>query len=160
MASASTALRIEAHACHSCQPNCRFSDAEHGGQIVLTPNGVQAYLDPALAAQGVIFTDLRTAEEKHPQMLERILGKVVQPDEGKFAALAGALAQNGVFVYVPRGVQVDQPLHSILWGPGINLAYISHLLILLDEGASLTYVHEAASHTEAQGQALHAGLEH
>jgi Fe-S cluster assembly protein SufD len=130
----------------------------HGGQIVLGPNGTRTELDPKLAAQGVIFSDLRTAEREHPEVLAGILGQVVRTDEGKFAALAGALAQQGVLVYVPRGVRLEQPLHSVLWGPGMDLAYFSHILVWVDEGAELTYVHEAASHTEAEGQALHAGI--
>lgn len=131
----------------------------HGGQIVLTPQGANVHqLDPELAARGVIFTDLQTAERHHPEILEKILGKIVRPDEGKFAALAAAMANSGVLVYVPRGVEVKQPLHSVLWGPGVNLAYFSHILILLEEGASLTYVHESASHTEMDGQSLHAGI--
>lgn len=130
----------------------------HGGQMVLTAEGVRLELDESLAAQGVIFTDLRTAERQHPDLLGNILGHIVRPEEGKFAALAGALAQNGVFIYVPPGVQVEKPLHSVLWGPGVNLAYIDHILVWVDRGASLTYVHESASHTEADGQSFHAGL--
>ncbi len=135
-----------------------IADEAYGGQVLLLPGGVQASLDPQLAAKGVIFTDLATAERQHPGALERVLSQVVRPDEGKFAALAGALAQTGVLLYVPRGVQVEQPLQSILWGPGAGLAYISHLLVWVDDGASLTYVHEAASPTEVDGQTLHAGL--
>ena len=131
----------------------------HGGQLVLLPGGqAKVDLDPALAAKGVVFMDLAAAEREQPELLERILGQVVRPDEGKFAAMAAALAQNGALVYVPRGVQVDDPLHSILWGSGIHQAYFSHLLVYLEEGASLTYVHEAASPTEAAGQSLHAGI--
>lgn len=131
---------------------------QHGGQIELLPSGNRIYLDPSLAAQGVIFTDLLTAEAQYPELLMERLGKVVRPDEGKFAALAASLARQGVFVYVPRNVQVEQPLHSILWGPGDDLAYFSHVLVWLEEGASLTYVHEAASGTEKEGHSLHAGI--
>jgi Fe-S cluster assembly protein SufD len=63
-----------------------------------------------------------------------------------------------VLVYVPENVQLESPLHSILWGPGSGLAYFSHILVWLEAGASLTYVHEAASPTEASGQTLHAGI--
>ena len=132
--------------------------SEHGGQIVLTPGGVQAQLAPELREQGVIFTDLKTAFEEYPDQVERILGKVVRAEEGKFAALAAALAQQGIFIYVPRGVQLEQPLHSVLWGSGGHSAHISHLLVYVDRGASLTYVHESASPEEAQEQSLHAGL--
>ena len=131
---------------------------QHGGQILLTPGHSHVQLSEEMQAKGVIFTDLASAERAHPQLLERMLGKIVRPDEGKFAALASALAQTGVLVYVPRGVQLETPLHSVLWGPGASLAYLSHILVWLEEGSSLTYVHEAASPTEARGQALHAGL--
>ncbi|MDD2695720.1 MAG: Fe-S cluster assembly protein SufD [Anaerolineales bacterium] len=130
----------------------------HGGQIVLLPGGKsEIRLDAELSRQGVVFTDLRTAEKQHAGILANILGQVVKPDEGKFAALAAAMSQDGVLVYVPRFVEVKDPLHSILWGPGSGLAYFSHLVVWLDEGASATYVHESASPSEANGQALHAG---
>jgi Fe-S cluster assembly protein SufD len=129
----------------------------HGGQVVLMPGGVKVTLDPALSAKGVIFTDLHTAEREHPEIVERILGKTIRPSAGKFAALAGAFAQNGVVLYIPRGVTLDQPLHSLLWGPGVGLAHVSHILVWLEEGASATYVQEYASPDE-DGQALHAGM--
>jgi Fe-S cluster assembly protein SufD len=130
---------------------------QHGGQIVLMPGGAKLDLDSALAAQGVIFTDLKTAGERHPEVVARILGQTVNVEEGKFASLAGAFAQNGVLLYVPRGLKLEQPLHSILWGPGSGLAHISHLLVLVDEGASVSYVHESSSPTES-ADALHAGI--
>jgi Fe-S cluster assembly protein SufD len=130
---------------------------QHGGQIVLKPNGVEIDLDESISKQGVIFTDLKTAQEKYPELVTRILGEVVKPEEGKFAALAGALALNGILLYVPKNVQVEQPLHSILWGPGA-FAHISHLLVLVDQGASVTYVHESASPTETGANTLHAGI--
>ena len=132
---------------------------QHGGQIILTPGGAQVDLDEEIAAQGVIFTDLKTAEQKHPELLARMIGKTVNAEEGKFASLAAAFASNGVVLYVPKGVHLEQPLHSVLWGPGANLAHISHLLVLVDEDASVTYVHESASPDVGEDvNAMHAGL--
>jgi len=130
---------------------------QHGGQIVLVPGGVKVELDEKLAQKGVIFTDLKTAEEKHPDLLAKMMGKTVNVEEGKFAALAGAFAQNGVVLYVPKGVTVDEPLHSVLWGPGADYAHVSHILVLVDEGASVTYVHESASPDETGSNSMHAG---
>jgi Fe-S cluster assembly protein SufD len=129
---------------------------QHGGQILLMPGGVEVDLDESISKQGVIFTDLKTAQEEHPEIVAKILGDVVKPEEGKFAALAGALSQNGILLYVPRGVQVVQPLHSIFWGPG-PFAHISHILVLVEDGASVTYVHEAASPDE-DVDTMHAGI--
>ena len=131
---------------------------QHGGQIILTPAGAKVELDENLLQKGVIFTDLKTAEQKHPDLLAKLMGKTVNAEEGKFAALAGAFAQNGVVLYVPKGVTVDAPLHSVLWGPGANLAHVSHILVLVDEGASVTYVHESGSPDDMASNSMHAGL--
>jgi Fe-S cluster assembly protein SufD len=128
-----------------------------GGQVIILPGGETLVLNQDLINQGVIFTSLRSAEHEYPELLGKLVGQTVQPEEGKFAALAGALGQNGVVLYVPKGVQVDQPLNSLFWGPGVNIAHISHILVFLDEGASATYIHEAASPDES-GPALHAGI--
>lgn len=134
-----------------------LADGEHGGEIVLLPGGAQVQLDEELKKSGVIFTDYQTALREHSALVAKILGKAVRTSDGKFAALAGALAHTGVFLYVPRNVHLSTPLHSLLWGPGIGLAHISHILVYLEEGASATYVHEFASPTEME-QSLHAGI--
>ena len=131
---------------------------QHGGQIILTPGGAKIDLDEKLAQRGVVFTDLKTAEQKHPELLAKIIGKTVNVEEGKFSALAGAFAQNGVLLYVPKGAVVGAPLHSVLWGPGANLAHASHILVLVDEGASVTYVHESASPDDMASNSMHAGI--
>ena len=131
---------------------------QHGGQIVITPGAVKIDLDEKLAMKGVIFTDLKTAEQKHPELLAKMIGKTVNVEEGKFSALAGAFAQNGVVLYVPKGVVVEEPLHSVLWGPGTDLAHVSHILVLVDEGASVTYVHESASPELKGANSMHAGI--
>jgi Fe-S cluster assembly protein SufD len=131
---------------------------QHGGQIVLLPGGMQKDLNPEISKMGVIFTDLETAAQEFPKELGKALGQIVKPDEGKFAALASSLSRNGVFVYVPKGVQVEQPLHSVLWAAGEGMAHFSHLLIWLEDSASLTYVHEAASPQGVDGQTLHGGV--
>jgi Fe-S cluster assembly protein SufD len=135
-----------------------LTDDHLGGQITLLPGSMEKSLDNKLVEQGVIFTDLATASQKYPDQVSHALGRVVKPSEGKFAALAGALTENGIFVYVPRGVHVERPLHSILWGAGQAMAYFSHLIIWVEDDASLTYVHEAASPNGVDGQMLHNGI--
>jgi len=130
---------------------------EHGGQVVLLPGGEKLYLSPELYKQGVVFTSLITAERENPELVAKMVGQTVKPEEGKFAALAGALGQNGVVLYIPKGLHVEQPLNSLLWGPGVNIAHLSHILIWVDEGASVTYIHEAASPDE-KGPAMHCGI--
>ena len=129
---------------------------QHGGQITLLAGGAEVSLAPEIVAKGVVFTDFKTAEKEHPELLAKLIGNVVFAEDGKFAALVAALSQNGILLYVPRGVQLEEPLHSILWGAGEKLAHLSHLVIFIDEGASATYVHEAASPED--GASMHAGI--
>lgn len=133
-----------------------------GGQILLLPGCREVHLSPEFSQKGVVFTDLQTASRVYPDQLSKALGQIVEPNDGKFAALAGAMAENGVFVYIPKGVQVNQPLQSLMWAPGSGLAHFSHLVIWLEEGASLTYVHENASpdvvSSNGTGQSLHGGI--
>jgi Fe-S cluster assembly protein SufD len=135
-----------------------LTDESHGGQVVELAGGTEVHLNQELADQGLVFTDLHTARDKYPHLLEKVMGKVVKPQEGKFAALAGSFAQNGVLLYVPRGLQVEQPLHSLMWAPGKGLAHLSHVLVYLEEGSSATYVHEAASPVDTEGEIMHAGV--
>lgn len=128
------------------------------GQIVMLPGGTRSQLNEELKAKGVIFTDLQTAEREHADILAQVLGQTVRANEGKFAALTAAMASNGVLLYVPQGLQVELPFHSVLWGPGVGLAHFSHILVWIEDGASVTYVHEAASPTETDGQTMHAGI--
>jgi Fe-S cluster assembly protein SufD len=131
----------------------------HGALLALVP-GKESVREGGrdLARRNVIFCDWATAVRDHPHILERWLGQAVAEDEGYFAALAAALATDGVVVYVPAGVRVSQPLHSVLWAPGSARAFFTRVLVVVEDGASVTFVHEAASPTEAVGHALHAGI--
>jgi Fe-S cluster assembly protein SufD len=129
---------------------------QQGGQLVTVGGAVKAReLDARLKRQKVIFTDFLTATREHPELVRKYLGKIVPAGEGKFAAMAEALADSGLVVYVPKGVAVDLPLHSVAWLTG--QAHFSRVLIVVDDGASATVVHELASPEAESEQALHAG---
>lgn len=135
------------------------SDDRRAGQIVSGALETFRSIDPFLEEKGVIFTDFHTAEIEHPDLLNKILGKIVSPDEDKFTALAAALAEDGVFLYVPKNVVIDHPLHSLYWGMGENNALINHLIIWLEEGAQATFVHESASPQQgSESQIFHTGI--
>ena len=135
-----------------------LTDAQHGGEIILTQSSATITLDKELQAQGVIFTDLETALITHPDLVQKVMGKLIKPDEDKFGALAAAMAKKGVLLYVPKGVKVPSPLHSLYWASGEKTAFFSHFLVYLDEGAEVTYVHESSSPSGSDVQSMHSGL--
>jgi Fe-S cluster assembly protein SufD len=131
----------------------------HGSLLVLRPGHPSAAeFSPQHADQGVIFADWATAVREHSHILEANLGTVVPDDEDKFSALTAAMAADGVLLYVPKGVQMEQPLHSVVWMPGEKTSFFSRVLIILEAGAAVTYVHETASPTIQGSAASHAGI--
>ena len=94
-----------------------------------------------LASQGVIFTDLHSALNDHPELVRKhFMTTVVKPDFNKFTALHAALWDTGAFVYVPKNVKVELPLQVIL-NQSVNAAGgYHHTLIVADTGAEMTVV--------------------
>lgn len=134
-----------------------LADENSAGQIILYPDQSIVSLDEELTKKGVLFTDLRDAEEEYPDLLLKGMGKVIQPKEGKFAALAAAMAHTGIFLFVPAGVKLERPIHSILWGDSAS-ANFSHIVIWLEPGSSVTYIHESASEIKENVEGFHNGL--
>jgi Fe-S cluster assembly protein SufD len=132
---------------------------EHAGQIVSGTSAPVQFLNKELEEKGVIFTDFQTAEKQHPELLNQLLGRIVSVDEDKFTALAAALASDGVFLYIPKNVIIEQPLHSLYWGMGEEKAFINHIVVYLEEGAQATFVHESASpQMNENTQSFHDGI--
>lgn len=72
----------------------------------------------------------------HPDIVGRYLGTLADTSSDGLAAFNTAFAQDGVLVYVPRGVVVDKPLQlvNILRGD-VDLLVNRRVLIVLEEGA-------------------------
>lgn len=97
-------------------------------------------------AKGVIFTDLATAVREHGDLIrEYFMTQVVKASESKFAALHGAFWDSGVFVYVPRGVTLEQPLRAIISAELQGKANLSHTLIVMEEGSEAVYAEDFTS---------------
>ena len=130
----------------------------HGGQVLISGDSVETYLSQDLKKRGIIFTDFKTAMIENPGLVERLLGKIITPSAYKFGALTAAIAENGVVLYIPKNVKVEDPFQSITWAPGVGSLHTSHVIIYLEEGAEATIVHETSSPAQIALQSLHTGL--
>ena len=116
-----------------------------GRVLQVGPHIVSAELDDTLRAQGVILADLAVAAEEHAGLVERYLGSALAVDADRFAALNSAFWQAGVFLYVPRGVRIDQPIRLLRHLPEGGAAYIARTLIVAEEGSHVGFVEEMVS---------------
>lgn len=133
--------------------------SEQGGLIAAVDGRiVHGELREDIRNQGVIFTDLDTAIREHEALIRPLLmTKAVTPADGKFAALHAALWTHGVFLYVPRRRIVEIPLHSVFYNtqPGMSLG---HVLVVLEEGAQVTFLHEYLSTNDVNSHMAYVGM--
>ena len=138
-------------------PNGKVSSGPIGGRILtdkllkgkstalISPAGVEINQTAELKEKGVLLLSLSEAAEKYPKLVKKVLGKIISPQDGIFAAATAAFAKQGLFIYVPKNVQVVEPLISIGFAPWEDTAHFFQYLIYLEEGSSLTYIHESLS---------------
>ncbi|SDJ62408.1 Fe-S cluster assembly protein SufD [Salimicrobium halophilum] len=135
-----------------------FLDQENQTEnLLIQRNHTAAFtqLNKELEDKGVIFTDIHTALRDHADLVkEYYMTEGVAVDEHRLTALHAALMNSGVFVYVPKGVQIEQPLQVIFWQEDDRASLINHVLVVAEENSSVTYVENYISHnTEAQTSA-------
>ncbi len=109
----------------------------------------QVTVDSSLTAAGLIFCSLDKACRDHRELLHRIPGFADQPDTAmdKFVTLNGALWSGGLFVYVPKGLQVDVPLRSLISTNLAGIGVFPRVYIWVDDSARLDLIEEHTSQT-------------
>ncbi|MFQ5525081.1 MAG: Fe-S cluster assembly protein SufD [Thermoanaerobaculia bacterium] len=83
-------------------------------------NGVYREKLSRLAAlpEGVVVSTLEQAWNEHPELVEPHLGRHAEFENHAFVALNTALHESGVFVFLPRNVVVETPIHVLHLGRG------------------------------------------
>ena len=93
-----------------------------------------------LQKQGVIFVDTDTAVKEYPDLMKKHFGKVIPPEDNKFAALNSAVWSGGSFIYIPPNVKVDLPLQAYFRINAENIGQFERTLIIADENAEVHYI--------------------
>ncbi len=133
-------------------------EGRHAGQLILFPGGKSRILEENYQKSGVIFDDLDSVIINNPELVLRTAGSMVHAADGKFAALTTAFGNHGVFLYIPRGVKIKEPLHSLFWNQGNNISVFSHNVIWLEDDAEATFVQEYASEIDQNLTKFHSGI--
>ncbi len=110
-----------------------------------------------LQKQGVLFLDTDSALKEHPEIFKKYFGKVIPPEDNKFAALNSAVWSGGSFIYVPPGVKVDMPLQAYFRINAENIGQFERTLIIVDEGAEVHYI-EGCTAPVYSSESLHSAV--
>jgi Fe-S cluster assembly protein SufD len=93
-----------------------------------------AVSDGAAVEDGPVVLPLSVARERHPELVEPHLGRVV-PRDDVFTEWNADSWEGGAFVWVPRGVRVEAPILLTAVSAAAGTALQRRVLIVLDEGA-------------------------
>lgn len=103
---------------------------------------VSIKLSKQLQDKGVILTDIFTACQKYPELVQKyLMTEVIKADENKLTADHAAYFNSGLFLYIPKKMQLQKPIEVELvqdstqkenWNP--------HILIVADNGSSVKFL--------------------
>ena len=94
-----------------------------------------------LKKRGVIFQPLERAMVEHPDLFRKyFMSTDATLGSEKYAALHRAMVSNGTFLFVPRGVEIEQPIEIYHWLRHDNMSIFPHLLLVTDELAKVTVI--------------------
>jgi Fe-S cluster assembly scaffold protein SufB len=132
-------------------------DAPRAGRIVQSAGAVvHVELSEELAERGVILCSLEQAFEQHTELVAEWFSKRLPIDRHKLEAANAAFWTGGAFLYVPRGVTVEEPFEIVYAIDRPGIAQYGRTLVVGAETSEFR-VHEYDVAEDFQGQALHAG---
>ncbi|MFT4550615.1 MAG: Fe-S cluster assembly protein SufB [Verrucomicrobiales bacterium] len=111
----------------------------------------------AVSEQGVIFMNSSEGLREHPEIFRKWFGKVIPTGDNKFSALNSAVFSGGSFIYVPPGVKVAHPLQAYFRINAEQFGQFERTLIIVDEGAELTYM-EGCTAPKFETATLHSAV--
>ncbi len=121
-------------------------DQRSGLVVQRNASVVRTELDEGLKRQGVILTDLDSAVRDYPELVQQyFMTSCVPVNSTKYTALHAAFWSGGVFLYIPKGVEIEDPILAQIWIDTPASATFAHTLIIAEEMSNVRYVEEHSS---------------
>lgn len=100
-------------------------------------------LSGELSKKGVILKSLKSALFENEDLVKPYLVKSnLTSRDSRFTALAEAMWTDGVFLYVPKDVEVSLPVHLLKWTDKGNTQNYYKTLVIADVGSKLLLIDE------------------
>lgn len=109
------------------------------------------------AKKGVIFEDMPQALRSHPELAKKYFMSVVPATDHIFAALHGAVWSGWTFIYIPKWIELSEPLQAYFRMNTYAWWQFEHTLIILEDNAKWSYI-EWCSAPKFDKNSLHAWL--
>jgi Fe-S cluster assembly protein SufD len=100
-----------------------------------------------LIEKGIILTDINTAFEEYPEIAQQYFFKSAKVDKDKFIALSASHFTNGIFLYVPKNMEIDEPIRANFDGNGIL-----YNMIIVEPNSKLDFIEEYSNKETGEEQ--------
>ena len=115
-----------------------------GDNPKLVQVGTQTILEQMpseLSEKGVVFTDLASALDEIPEVIEAAFGSAASYDEDKLAAYHTAYFNSAAVLYVPDNVEVETVVEGIFYQDSdSDTPFNKHVLIIVGKNSSVRYL--------------------
>ncbi|MDD6432753.1 MAG: Fe-S cluster assembly protein SufD [Lactobacillaceae bacterium] len=102
---------------------------------------IQIALPKELQDAGVILTDIFTAAREHENLFNKFFMTAIKPEENLLTAYHLAYLNAGLFLYIPRNVQIEKPIEAELIQDNTqDEPLISHILVIADRGSKVKFI--------------------
>lgn len=109
-------------------------------------------LSKELQENGVVFTDIFTAAREHGDLLQKFFMKdCTKVNEHRLTALHAAFMNGGIFIYVPKNIEVKEPIQAVFLHDDAEANLFNHVLIVAEENSAVTYVENYISSIKSDG---------
>ncbi|MGM9716460.1 MAG: Fe-S cluster assembly protein SufD [Prevotella sp.] len=98
-------------------------------------------LPQARLPEGVIVDSLSRIATELPELVSRYYGRLARTDSDGIVALNTMLAQDGLFIYVPKNVKVDRTIQVLnILRSDVDLMVNRRVLIIMEQGAEAKFL--------------------
>ncbi len=128
---------------------------ERSGMILQRNSSVvRSELIDELKSKGVILSDLETAAREHPELVQQYFMQSVPVDTDKYTALHAALWSGGFFLYLPKGVEIEEGILAQVWLDAPRSMAFAHTIIIAEQESTARFVQEYNSAVPTNEMAL------
>jgi len=131
----------------------RFTELENTNCIIqIGTNITRVNISDELKSKGLVISSIDDALNNNHEQVKKAFD-ASNPKEDKFTALNNAAFNSGMFVYIPKNLILDEPIHILSSLSLDGISTISRNVIVVDESSKANIVQELYAPKSSKQQA-------
>tara|TARA_B100000953_G_scaffold287169_1_gene269207 strand:- start:5472 stop:6872 length:1401 start_codon:yes stop_codon:yes gene_type:complete len=123
----------------------RIDEVKNQTSIIQIGSNIHSVnLSDKLQSSGVIISSINDALTQNNEIVEKVI-KSSNSKEDKYTALNNAAFNTGLFVYIPKNLIIEEPIHLLSCLSGDGISTVSRNLIVAEDNTKATIVQELYS---------------